>query len=391
MVGTERLYYTDSYLTRFTARVLETCGDSRLVYLDRTAFYPTSGGQPHDLGTLGGAEVVDVIDEGERIAHRLAQPLTAQGVEGVVNWQRRFDHMQQHTGQHLVSAVAERLFAAKTTSVHFGPESSTVELALDSLAPGQLRDLETAANAAVTDNLPITVAFEEAEQAGELRRPTGRQGALRIVTIKDLDRSACGGTHVSATGEIGAILLRRVERIRKQIRVEFLCGMRAVRRAAADYEILAGIATGASAAIDELPALVEKWKTDLRARESASRELAAQLDRFLAAELRQSATRTAGGRRLVSWSSDSASVERVRTLAQEVTAEPLSVFVGTIESPPTIILSIGSGSGLDAGGILKPLLGEFGGRGGGNSRLAQGTVPNTEALAELVGRLRAIA
>jgi len=391
MAGTERLYYTDSYLTRFTARVLDTSGDGRLVYLDRTAFYPTSGGQPHDLGTLSGAEVTDVIDEGERIAHRLARPLTTGNVEGVVDWQRRFDHMQQHTGQHLLSAVAERLFAAKTTSVHFGPEYSTVELALDSLAPRQLRELEAAVNAAVTDNLPITVEFEEAERAEGLRRPTGRQGTLRIVAIGDLDRSACGGTHVGSTGEIGAILLRRVERVRKQIRVEFLCGMRAVRRAAADYEILAGIATGASAAIDELPALVEKWKTDLRARESESRELAAQLDRYLAAELRQSATRTAGGRKLVSWSSDSASVERVRALAQEVTAEPLSVFVGTIASPPTIILSIGSGAGLDANGILKPLLGEFGGRGGGNSRLAQGTVPSTEALAELAGRLRAIA
>jgi alanyl-tRNA synthetase len=391
MVGTERLYYTDSYLTRFTARVLETRDDGRVVYLDRTAFYPTSGGQPHDLGTLSGAEVEDVVDEDERIAHRVAQPLTAGEVEGVVNWTRRFDQMQQHTGQHLLSAVAERIFGARTTSVHFGPESSTVELAVESLEPRQLRELEIAANIAVTENRPVTVTFEAAGQTGALRRPSGREGPLRIVTIEDLDRSACGGTHVSATGEIGPILLRRVERIRKQVRVEFLCGLRAVRRAASDCEVLTGIATGASASIDELPALVEKWKTDLRARESEARALAAQLDRFIAAELRQSATRTAGGRKLVSWSSDSASVERVRTLAQEVTAEPLSVFVGTIGSPPTIILSIGSGSGLDAGGILKPLLGEFGGRGGGNSRLAQGTVPTTEALAELAGRLRAIA
>jgi alanyl-tRNA synthetase len=266
-----------------------------------------------------------------------------------------------------------------------------VELAVESLEPRPLRALEAAVNAAVTENRPVTVTFEEAEGAVELRRPSGRQGPLRIVTIQDLDRSACGGTHVGTTGEIGPILLRRVERIRKQVRVEFLCGMRAVRRAAADYELLAGIATGASAAIDELPALVEKWKTELRARESEFRELAAQLDRFRAAELRQTASRTAGGRKLVSWSSDAASVERVRALAQEVTSEPLSVFVGTIGSPPTIILSIGSGSGLDAGGILKPLLGEFGGRGGGNSRLAQGTVPSADALAELAGRLRALA
>jgi len=389
-VPTERLYYRDSYLARFTGRVEEASEDRRLVYLDRTAFYPASGGQPHDLGTLGGIPVEDVIDEDERIAHRLTAPLYAIEVEGQVHWARRFDHMQQHTGQHLLSAVAERLFHAKTTSVHFGPESSTVELALEALGPAELRDLEQGANAIVTENRPVAVSFEDADRAEGLRRPGGRQGPLRIVTIENLDRSACGGTHVRATGEIGPILLRKVERIRKQIRVEFLCGTRAVRRARAEYDLLAGLASGASAAAEDLPAVVEKWKTELRAREAECRELTAELDRQMASELRRSAPRTTGGRKLVTWAAGAASVERMRGLAQAVTAEPLSAFVGTRAAPPTIVLSIGSGSGLDAGAILKPLLEEFGGKGGGNSRLAQGTVPTAEALDALAGRLRAL-
>ena len=387
-MATERLYYRDSYLTRFTARVLETSGDGRVVYLDRTAFYPTSGGQPHDLGTIGGVRVEDVIDEDDRIAHRLLTRLTTDQVEGQVDWPRRFDHMQQHTGQHLLSAVARRLFRANTTSVHFGPESATVELALEALEPAQLRDLEEAANAMVAENRPVALTFEEAAQAEGLRRPTERQGPLRIVTVENLDRSACGGTHVRATGEIGSILLRKAERIRKQVRIEFLCGMRAVRRARSDYDILAGIASGASAAVEDLPAVVEKWKLELRARESECRDLTAELDRHMAEELRRTAPRTAGGRRLVAWSGDGSTVERMRGLAQAVTAEPLAVFVGTISTPPSIVLTIGSGSGLDAGAILKPLLEEFGGKGGGNSRLAQGTVPSPEALTALAGRLQ---
>jgi alanyl-tRNA synthetase len=387
-VATERLYYHDSYLAGFTAHVVEAGEDHRLIYLDRTAFYPTSGGQPHDLGTLGGVAVQDVIDEDDRVAHRLVAPLTASEVEGRVDWTRRFDHMQQHTGQHLLSAVAERLLGAATASVHFGPTSSTVELALEALEPAQVRDLEEAVNALVTENRPVTVSFGDAGQSEGLRRPSGRQGPLRIVAIEGLDRSACGGTHVRATGEIGPILLRKVERVRKQVRVEFLCGTRAIRRARLEYDILAGIAAGASAAAEDLPAVVAKWKAELRARETECRELAAELDRHLAAALRRTARRTAGGRRLVVWSGQGSTVERMRALAQAVTAEPLSVFVGTLPAPPTIVLSIGSGSGLDAGAILKPLLGEFGGKGGGNSRLAQGTVPSSEALAALAGRLQ---
>src|SRR5512147_316219 len=159
---TRRLYYTDSYLTEFTAQVVDTADDGRRVYLDQTALYPTSGGQPHDLGSLGGVAVVEVVDEEDRIAHLVAAPLGQVEVQGVVDWRRRFDHMQQHTGQHLLSAVLADLFNAPTVSVHFGPEMSTLDLGIESISPDQVRKAEERANQVITENRPVTMSFEDA-------------------------------------------------------------------------------------------------------------------------------------------------------------------------------------------------------------------------------------
>jgi alanyl-tRNA synthetase len=240
---TERLYYTDAYRAEFSARVVDSADEGRRVYLDSSAFYPTSGGQPHDLGTLDGLAVVDVIDEDDRIAHVLAKPITSTNVVGKVEWTRRFSHMQQHTGQHLLSAIFEDLFGMKTVSVHFGDEYSTLDLEADSLSSDQLRKAQRRANEIIAENRAVTVTFEDAATAKGLRKAVDRAGTLRIISIEDLDRSACGGTHVRATGEIGCALLRGTERIRKTTRVQFVCGLRAVERASDDYAALAAIAT----------------------------------------------------------------------------------------------------------------------------------------------------
>ncbi|HEY6829540.1 MAG TPA: alanyl-tRNA editing protein, partial [Gemmatimonadaceae bacterium] len=219
---TNRLYYADSYRTEFSSAVAERASDGTRVYLEETAFYPTSGGQPHDVGTLGGARVIDVIDEGERIAHVLDAPLAVNDdmrIPGRIDWTRRFDHMQQHTGQHLLSAVFEDLFGAKTVSVHFGPDYSTLDLDAETITRSQMVAAEARANEIVAEARPVTVSFEDAESAIGLRKASDRSGQLRIVSIAELDRSACGGTHVRSTSEIGAILLRSVERVRKTSRV----------------------------------------------------------------------------------------------------------------------------------------------------------------------------
>ena len=375
---TERLYYQDAYLAAFQATVLERADDGRRLYLDRTAFYPTSGGQPHDTGRLGGVEVVDVVDEGERIAHLLAAPVPAGPVRGEVDWARRFDHMQQHTGQHLLSAVLEDLYGFHTVSVHFGQDASTLDLDTPAITPEQVAAAETRANLVVTENRPVSIGFEDAAAAAGLRKPSDRTGPLRIVTILELDRSACGGTHVRATGEIGAILIRKVERVRKAMRLEFLCGTRAVRRARADQELLTRLAAQYSAAEDELPALVGAQRAELKEAVAGRREAEAQLDRYRAAELYAGAAPDAAGlRRIVV--REERGIDRLRGLAQAVAALPRAVFVGVAASPPGLLVAASEDSGRDAGAMLRSALAPAGGRGGGTPRLAQGTV-GAEAL-----------
>ena len=190
---TERLYYRDCYLRQFSARVLETSGGGTTAYLDRTAFYPTSGGQPFDTGSIGGVAVVEVVDEGERIAHRLATPLADTAVDCVLDWDRRFDHMQQHTGQHLLSAVFAERFGLHTVSFHLGAESSTIDLVAGAVDDRTVQEAERRANAIVFENRPVMFEFQEAVEAQGLRKASAREGELRIVVIEGLDRSACGG------------------------------------------------------------------------------------------------------------------------------------------------------------------------------------------------------
>lgn len=377
---TERLYYTDAYLTSFSAAVSEHADGGRRVYLDRSAFYPTSGGQPNDLGTLGGIPVLDVVDEGERVAHLLAEPLAAREAAGLVDWPRRFDHMQQHTGQHLLSAVFIELLNAGTVSVHFGAESSTLDLEVGEVSPGEIADVQDRANAVAAENRPVTVSFEDAAGAAGLRKPSDRAGMLRLVTIAELDRSACGGTHVRSTAEIGSILIRRVDRVKKRVRVDFVCGLRAARRARADYLALAQVASGFSAGLDDVPSLVERQRQEVRESHSAREELLARLAEYQARELVAAAPPRAQARRVITERVASGSVERLRALALAVAAHEGAIFVGASDDPASILLVTSPGSHVDAGAMLKQLLGANGGRGGGSSRLAQGSLPGKDAL-----------
>jgi alanyl-tRNA synthetase len=385
---TLRLYYTDSYLRDFDAAVVERADGDRRIYLDRTAFYPTSGGQPLDNGLLGGVEVVDVVDEGERVAHVLSDPLGGgPRVSGSVNWERRFDHMQQHTGQHLLSAVFHELLGHATISVHFGRASSTLDLDATAVDHPQVIEAETRANRLVAENRPVEMSFEAAGSTSGLRKASEREGALRIVTIRDLDRSACGGTHVRNTGEIGPILITRSERVKKNVRLEFLCGARAVRRARADLDLLAGLAGRYSAAAEELPALLEAQRAELKAALAARRELEEGLATLRARDLYASAAVDQSGVRSVVVREETGPAERLRPLAQAVGAMPQALFVGWTSHPPALIVATSADSGLDAGRLLKAALERVGGRGGGTARVGQGTAPSAAALETAVAAI----
>jgi alanyl-tRNA synthetase len=365
------------------------------VYLDKTAFYPTSGGQPHDVGTLGRSRVVDVIDEGERVAHLLDAPIdrdSAAEIGGEIDWPRRHDHMQQHTGQHLLSAVLDDLLGLKTVSVHFGPETSTLDVADASgggnvLAADVLANVEARANAIIGEARPVVVTFEDAAVVSGLRKPSDREGVLRVVTIQGLDRSACGGTHVATTAEIGPMFLRRQEKVRQGLRIEFVCGDRAIRRARQDLEMLSRVARTFSASIDEVARIVEGQVAQMRDLQSENKRLLESLASYRVMELYHAAAPNSNGVRVI--------VERVslgadnaRSLALAVGPLARALFIAASHSPPSVLVATSADSGIDAGKLLRPLLEQVGGRGGGSPRLAQGSAPTSDAVEQVVALIQ---
>ena len=391
---TERLYYHDATLRTFSARLAELVDEGRKAYLDRTAFYPTSGGQPHDIGTLGGVRVIDVVDEGERVAHLLDAPLqlaTAVELHGEIDWERRLDHMQQHTGQHLLSAVLDDRLQLRTVSVHFGADTSTLDVADTAgnaviLEPDVLAMIEARANDIVAEAHPVTVTFEEADAVTGLRKASDREGSLRVVTIEGIDRSACGGTHVATTAAIGPILLRRQEKVRQGLRIEFVCGSRAIRRARRDLETLARVARVFSGSIDDAARLVEAQAAQLAELQSENKRRAESIAKYRAADLHAAATPNADGLRVVV-ERLATGVDSIRALALAYSSLPRAVFVAASTAPPSVLLATSADSGVDAGKTLRPLLEQAGGRGGGSARLAQGSVPSTDAVEHVVAGL----
>lgn len=375
---TDRLYYHDCYLREFTASVASRSEDGLTVYLDRSAFYPTSGGQLHDLGDLNGVGVVNVVDEGEAVAHQLADPISSDTVTGRINWARRFDHMQQHTGQHLLSAVLAELFGLKTVSVHLGTDAATLDIAAASINASQMARAQERANELVFENRPVTISFHDASEDVGLRKASDREGTLRVVTIDGIDRSACGGTHVRATGEIGPVFLRRLEKIRDCVRIEFLCGMRSVRRAAADFESLSKIARTFSSSLDEAPALVAGQAERLQEAEKTWRKLETELAQAKGRELYEATIPDPDGlrRALVEGPLNDA----LRAQATAFAAGSKAVLLAMSERPAAVLFACSKDAGFSAGDRMKAALATVGGRGGGSATMAQGSVAGVEQL-----------
>jgi alanyl-tRNA synthetase len=393
-----RLYYSDSYLRRFTARVLETLevNGRPAVVLDQTAFYPTSGGQPHDTGMLGPAPVLDVLvrDADQAIIHQLEAPASAETVEGSIDWPRRFDHMQQHSGQHILSQAFIEAANAETIGFHLGDESVSIDLSgpVDDTTIGRAADL---ANEVIVRNLPVRAWFpEEKELAGlPLRKRPDVVGAVRVVAMGDFDYSACGGTHVSATGEIGLVAVLKSERLKRGTRIEFRCGARARQDYAAKHAILRELATTFTCAIPELPEAITRTRDALQeARRSLAGYHEQELDAEAADRLRTATKR--GSLRILCVAWDQRPIEEVRSLATRITSEPgVIVLFGVAGPRAQLLFGKSEGVPLDLGPAFRAALESLGGGKGGGARLLQGTAgevrrePLERLLQETAGRI----
>src|SRR5271169_5298783 len=392
---TTRLYYNDSFLYDFDAEVRDVVESPRpAVVLDRTAFYPTSGGQVFDTGWISsGADaklrVTEVADaEDGRVVHYLEAPLkdTKPGtrVHGQVDAARRRDHMQQHSGQHVLSAAFIRLYNMPTVSFHMADDYCSIDLDTPTLTKEQIESAERLANEIILENRAVDVRFVTRDEAGKLglrKLPPTERDELRLIDIRDFDLTACGGTHVSQTGQIASILLRKTERVRQGWRVEFVAGLRAVATARRDFTTLAETAALFSAHIYDVPQQARKSLDEIRSlrklREQSQEELAAAQAAVLLGE-----TAEINGRRLVVRTLSDRDLNFVKLLAQKLTRlSPHAVALLATTSPqPSLVFAQSTGQPFDMGALLKETMTKLGGRGGGSKDLAQGGLPNANGI-----------
>jgi alanyl-tRNA synthetase len=391
---TERLYYTDSYCVEFEAELqrMESLPDGRhAAILDRTAFYPTSGGQPHDTGMLGGARVLEVLErEDGAILHVLDSFLPPGRVSGRIDWPRRFEHMQQHTGQHVLSAVFDRLAGARTVSFHLGATSSTIDLSREATAAEIIRS-EEEANRVVWEDRPVEIRFADAAEAAALplRKESAREGLLRLIDVEDVDLSACGGTHVARTGAIGVIGIAGWEKFRGGTRVEFLCGVRALRAYRTLRDTVAESIRLMSVTPNELPAGIERLQSEVKELKRALKDQQSRLASFDAAALADGAVQYETCRVVVQ-ALDGWDANGLKLIATRIAERPghVAVLFG-LPAPAAVVVARAGDLALDAAAVLKQLTTAFGGKGGGRPELAQGGGLQAEA-AQLIAAGRTL-
>lgn len=408
---TQRLYYNDSFLLDFPAKVLDVQElrrdgnqSSWAVKLDRTAFYPTSGGQPFDIGTMTTesksgvaleAAVEDVYeDERGEVWHRLNKVLPPGAeVRGLIDAERRRDHMQQHTGQHLLSAAFVQLLNAKTVSFHLGEQISAIDLEIQSITHDDLIRIERLANEVVAEDRPISVHYAAREQALSMgvRKLPEREGEIRLIDIQDFDLNACGGTHARSTGQIGGLLLRRTEKVKQGVRVEFVCGLRAVRTARQDFELL-GEASGLyPCAPADLPGNINKQRDEFRVVHKREARMMEELAELKAEQLLRETPPGAGRPRLVVQIFPDRDASFVKLLAQRLTRgnqSVLALLAGTTPSP-AVVFARSADLSFDLGTLLRELVTAAGGRGGGGKDFAQGGIPDPGRLGSLLNEAAA--
>jgi alanyl-tRNA synthetase len=416
---TDRLYYYDAFLKTFSAQVVDIREASRAdgvsvwqIALDRSAFYPASGGQPHDTGILtatsrNGATLevpIESVEEDEHgeVWHFTRKPLLAgTAVQGLIDWPRRLDHIQQHSGQHLLSAVFARELDAQTVSFHLGETVSTIDLSTGPIAHHSLERVERIANEIIAEDRAAiirTVDRGEAEAllaVGRLRKLPERDGSMRLIEIADYDLNACGGTHVRSTGQIGGLFIRSVERVSRGTRVEFVCGQRAVASARRDFTLLHRAGQALSVGSDDIPAAIERLQAEGKSSAKERQKLREDLAGYHAVRLAVEEM-IEDNLRLVRRVFADRDREYVRLVASRLTAtvpQTVAIFISAETDPVRLFLARSQDIQIHCGEVLREALAAYGLRGGGSPDLAQGDLTKEQAeelSAKLATNLRSL-
>ena len=386
-----RFYYQDPYQTEFDATVVaqhEIEGHPAIV-LDQTAFYPTSGGQPNDTGRLNDVRVhdVQVTDEGT-VIHILEKPLTQTTVHGQVDWERRFDHMQQHTGQHILSQAFIQLFDIETVSFHMSEAISTIDLNRAPLTPQQVTQAVTLANKVVIENRPVTAQFVDQDRLSEfpLRKMPTVEGPIRIVQVAGFDWSPCGGTHVQASGEVGPIQVTRIERRKNQTRIHFLCGQRALQDYTTKQQIVQDLTAHFTTAEDQIMASVERMEAQVKTLQKKLSAIQAQLVEY---ELENwiANAQTVGTARVVHMVFDDYGLPMVKEIARRVTERKgMVALLATGQPRVQFVFARSDDVQADMSHLVRIACAAGGGRGGGRPQFAQGSIPDSSQAAHALNQ-----
>jgi len=394
-MATRRLYYDDSYMRSFSAHVLGCVPAEPVptpsgpqasweVVLDQTALYPTSGGQPNDLGCLGEAKVLDVRDADDVILHIVDREMKPGEVQGSIDWARRFDHMQQHTGQHLLSAMFQERYGLPTVSFHLGSGFCTIDLRGPEPILDVLEGAQRAANQVVFEDRPVTVKYGTLDQLAQVgvRKEVDRQGILRAIEIEAADLQPCGGTHVKSTGQIGLVLVRRRSKMRQDWRVEFACGARAERLASGDFQMLREVSDRLSCSPDDAPAAIGKLMAERDAHFKSLRSTLEQLAGVLSKAMVSEASLARNGLWIVAQLLRAVHPELLLPLATELAKHEKAVALLVHEETGQIVFAEHASAGIDLAAILKRVLAVTPGKGGGSRDFVRARLTDPARSAE---------
>jgi alanyl-tRNA synthetase len=378
---TKRLYFDDPYQVEFEARVVqrEAHDDRPALVLDQTCFYPESGGQPSDKGTINGVNVISVLEEGERIIHLLEEDVSEGEIKGKIDWPTRFDYMQQHSGQHLLSQSFYELLEGETLSFHLGDESSTVEIGIREIHEEELEKVEKRTNDIIFQDREIKVHFvpEEKIRKIPLRKPPQKKGLIRVVEVSDFDFSACGGTHCRRTGEIGIVKILKSERIRNNLRFDFLCGHRALKDYSWKNRILRQLAGQFTVSEQEIFSSVEKVVSDSKSQKKKLRKMQQKIAQYESQEIIGKAKEQIIKDILVE-----KTVEEAKFLALNIIRRDEFVVLYALKREKTghLILAASENLNLDLRELVPLLSPLIKGKGGGSPSLVEMSGEETENL-----------